>query len=71
MKNRTREQRRAHRIAQAIRIAICTVVCIVVATMMANAFAAEHQETAEEYLSSIGADQAQREHVMSLYETWD
>lgn len=71
MRNSTREQRRAHRIAQAIRIAICTIICIIVATMMVNAAATEHQETAEEYLSSIEADQAQREHVMSLYETWD
>lgn len=66
----TRNQKKARRIAQAIRIAICTLICIIVATMMVNATATEHQETAEEYLSSIGADQAQREHVMSLYEEW-
>lgn len=67
----TRNQKRARRIAQAIRIAICATLCIIVATLMVNAAATGHQETAEEYLNSIGADQAQREHVMSLYETWD
>lgn len=65
-KDRTREERRRRQTAARVLLVVLVVLCIV--TLCSQP--AGGQVPADEYLASIGADNAQREHVMSLYEEW-
>lgn len=68
-KNRTREERRRRQAAARVLVSIAMVAAVMWA--FTSAAGADSTPTAGEYLASIGADNAQREHVMSLYEEWE
>lgn len=68
-KNRTREERRRRQTAARVLISIAMVAAVMWSFI--SAVGAESTPTVDEYLASIGADNAQREHVMNLYEEWE
>ena len=68
--SKTREQRRARRIHTAARVLLTVALMVCLAAVFCTKAEGIHQPTAEDYLSEIGADNAQTAHVMGLYEEW-
>lgn len=70
MKHKTREQCRRKQSVLA-KLAICLIVAAAVAIIFAPRARSEEPLTAEAYLQSIGADNAQRAALMDLYKEWE
>lgn len=68
--SKTREQRRARRIYTAARVLLTVALMVCLAAVFCTKAEGIHQPTAEEYLSEIGADNAQRAALMDLYGEW-
>lgn len=67
--NKTREQRRRARMGTAVRM-LATVALLIALVMIFCTPVRSATPDAAEYLHEIGADNAQKAHVMALYEEW-
>lgn len=70
MKGRTREQRRRARLGTAARVLTTAALVIALVVIFCTPVQSETVPAAADYLQQIGADNAQRAHVMALYEEW-
>ena len=70
MKHKTREQRRRARLGTGVRVLTTAALVIALAVIFCTPVQSETVPAAADYLQEIGADNAQRAHVMALYEEW-
>lgn len=71
MKHKTREQRRRARLGTAARVLTTAALVIALMVIFCTPVQSENVPAAADYLQQIGADNAQRAHVMALYEEWN
>lgn len=71
MKRKTREQRRRERIANVWRAAVLILLLMLMFSVFCCKVQSVEPVTADDYLASIGADNATRAELKTVWESWE